>query len=233
MIGRQELGVGIKPCQINLAMRNERVVTVEKVELKGELIGGWYGQTDHQLRAFVDGEVIGTLTYSVYNDEPSVNFIEVDLAQRRKGIGSLLLKTLQAQFPDVQIHLGDVASPEGRCLINSLKFKVVETEYMEVARELEQVRATLKDYSERCASGMLTEDERAGWNDLHDRRDDLEKVLCMNEVTKRLICIDGDDQELLRGVISRKIVSNVGEVLKIEEVSERKDLTIGAMRMNA
>ena len=49
------------------------------------------------------GNVLGTLWFSVYHDEPAVKNIDVLPKYRRQGIGTALLKELQRLFPDQTI----------------------------------------------------------------------------------------------------------------------------------
>lgn len=97
-----------------------------------------------------------------------------------------MVKKLQSLFPLEAIHWG-FCSPDGWAFYNSLSFVEIETEYAVMDRELAEIKAKLEDYKTRHATKTLAMSEFDGWNDLHDRRDDLEREVGMESLYKRII----------------------------------------------
>lgn len=63
------------------------------------------------------GRVLGKVSISDYNGEPSVNMIEVSPTARRKGVGLQLLQAAQERYPEKSLQVqGDFATEAGQGL---------------------------------------------------------------------------------------------------------------------
>lgn len=103
-------------------------------------------QQDAILRA-VDGDnnLLGSLSFSVYEGIPSVQMLDVFPAYQRKGIATALLKELQNQFPNETIELG-MSSGEGSKLLKSINFKYTPNqEYSKLSQELNEVNKRIEE----------------------------------------------------------------------------------------
>ena len=71
----------------------------ESIEFKDEYVNYYSGQYDYRINAIENGEVLGYIDYTDYNDEISIKYIEVNPKHRRKGIGEQLVLQLQKKYP--------------------------------------------------------------------------------------------------------------------------------------
>lgn len=134
------------------------------------------GQDDYLLQGIVDGEVIGDISYSVFEDKVYVNMIEVH--SKRNGYGKELLRYLQGLFPETEINFG-ILTTEGNALIDSLEFSKSPSMYYEKFKELEILRGQLD-------AALETEDFQY-MNDIRDKIDDLEDELYDNSPYIKII----------------------------------------------
>lgn len=140
-----------------------------------ESVGYQNGQHDMVLVAYLDGEMVGSLDYSVYLGIPHIKMLEVKKDFRRMGIGTKLLKQLQNMFPEEEIDLG-MLTPDGTKLMQTIKrdfqenpsYRETKERYEDVRSEIQRIMAKIdrKDYSE---ANKL--------NDLHDEEYELEQLL--------------------------------------------------------
>lgn len=140
-----------------------------------ESVGYQNGQHDMVLVAYLDGEMVGSLDYSVYLGIPHIKMLEVKKDFRRMGIGTKLLKQLQNMFPEEEIDLGMLTS-DGTKLMQTIKrdfqenpsYRETKERYEDVRSEIQRIMAKIdrKDYSE---ANKL--------NDLHDEEYELEQLL--------------------------------------------------------
>lgn len=78
----------------------------EQIKITQEHMGFHHGQHDFVIYAQKDGETIGKLKFSEFEDIPQINWIEVDDKYKRKGIGSRLVKHLADQYGYDKIKWG-------------------------------------------------------------------------------------------------------------------------------
>lgn len=140
-----------------------------------ESVGYQNGQHDMVLVAYLDGEMVGSLDYSVYLGIPHIKMLEVKKDFRRMGVGTKLLKQLQNMFPKEEIDLGMLTS-DGTKLMQTIKrdfqenpsYKKAKERYEDVRSEIQRIMAKIdrKNYSE---ANKL--------NDLHDEEYELEQLL--------------------------------------------------------
>lgn len=146
-----------------------------KLTFSDESVGYQNGQHDMVLVAYLDGEMVGSLDYSIYGGIPHIKMLEVKKEFRRMGIGTKLLKQLQNMFPEEEIDLG-MLTPDGTKLMQTIKrdfkenpsYKKTKERYEEVKSEIQRIMAKIdkKDYSE---ANKL--------NGLHDEEYELEQLL--------------------------------------------------------
>lgn len=101
------------PCIADYGKRQQTVWAPDNYEIKesipglmfrSECRGAHHGQSDMTLFAELNGEVVGRIEYSVFDDQPQVQWIKVQPAYRRKGIATALAKQLQAEYPATEIE---------------------------------------------------------------------------------------------------------------------------------
>lgn len=80
------------------------------------------GQDEHkyQLVAHNDVDVFGFVSYTVFEGDVHIDFIEVDEKVRRRGIGTRLISRLEEENPDSKINWG-YTSREGDALKESIE----------------------------------------------------------------------------------------------------------------
>jgi GNAT superfamily N-acetyltransferase len=93
------------------------------LEFRNENRGAHNDQSDMTLFAYLpSGKYVGRLEYSVYQDEPHIQYIEVQKPLRRKGYGKAMMLELQRQFPDVEIDTG-MSTEDGTAMLEKMKTK--------------------------------------------------------------------------------------------------------------
>lgn len=101
---------------------------------------GYRDQQDLQLVATRDGQYVGHIDYAVWQDEVSVQMISVPESQRRKGIGTALVRELQRQYPDVEINMG-MLTDDGSKLLATIPRRIVPNdEYQRLATRLAKLQ---------------------------------------------------------------------------------------------
>jgi hypothetical protein len=97
------------------------------------------------MTASIDNDDVGTLEFSVFNEEPYVNMIKVKENYRRQGIATGLIKELQRKFPDTEIHMG-MSTIDGSKLLESLPSKFIPNEhYNELLSEKNKLETRIKE----------------------------------------------------------------------------------------
>lgn len=167
------------------------------LEFQTSMRGHHHGQSDLTLIASIDGQIAGKIEYSVYNDVPSVQYIEVSPEFRRQKIGTKLMQKLQAEFPDVEIEVGGL-TPDGAALYKSLPKEITPVpEVVSMRKELEAINLKLAEYQKMADSywaGDKTNDKRmeflnaiSNWDDLRNQAEELEDKLRGTKETLTLI----------------------------------------------
>jgi ADP-ribose pyrophosphatase YjhB (NUDIX family) len=195
------------------------------VEFKEEVRGAHSGQTDMTLRALVNGQQVGYVDYSVYQDEPSVQYLEV--SEKRQGYGTLLLKKLQSMFPDTEIALG-MTTDDGTKLVESLKFEEKPTEYAEKIRELEQLIPE-RDRLQKMADDFFdqenhSDEEKKAFTAemekltvIHDRIWELEQETYGKSPTKQLIAAKTSPQVIDKLVTMHDQIKDLPGRLRVSQ----------------
>ena len=62
-----------------------------------ECIGASHGQTDCVLKAYFEERIVGYISYSIFQGETHVKYIEVAEDMKRQGIASQLAKALEEE----------------------------------------------------------------------------------------------------------------------------------------
>ena len=119
-----------------------KIYKISQVEYHDEALDFYRGQANNRLKAFKNEKVVGWIDYSVFNDEIFINHIKV--LEKRKGIGSNLLKKLQELYPENELQMGGMTE-EGHELWKSLEKRTVENEeYAKLIKEKEELERRLK-----------------------------------------------------------------------------------------
>jgi GNAT superfamily N-acetyltransferase len=161
--------------------------------------GFYSGQQDLTMNFKVGGTLVGWIDYSVYEDEVHVQMIKVRPEHRRQGFGTMMLRQLQAQYPETEIELG-MLTPDGAALIAAVpKKEVPNGDVAEKKAEIEALEAKLahyhdlhndlmshvgeEDFEQRREDFLKQVDD---WNDIHDRISDLEQEIGYKNPVKRI-----------------------------------------------
>lgn len=185
------------------------------MEIKTENTACYSGQSNFTATASEAGQYLGHLDYVIFEEKPSMAFIEVDVASRRQGIGRLLLQHLQAKFPDQEIDFG-MRTDDGHELLSAstriepvpaviaLKAKQIEVqkELDELNRKSDAFQALLNPSPEQCQEHRnwfagIGED----WNKLHDTAYELEMLLDRGagmSDTRIMVILDGPAVEVAK-----------------------------------
>lgn len=140
-----------------------------------ESVGYQNGQHDMVLVAYLDGEMVGSLDYSIYGGIPHIKMLEVKKDFRRMGIGTKLLKQLQNMFPEEEIDLG-MLTPDGTKLMQTIKRDFQENpSYRETKERYEDVRSEIQRIMAKIDRKNYSEVNKL--NDLHDEEYELEQLL--------------------------------------------------------
>lgn len=113
-----------------------------------------HGQHDLTLWATVDGKRVGKIDYSVYEDDPQIQMIEVNPSARRMGVGTKLLYELQKGYPDKEIDWGSLTT-DGVELRNRINFVKQPSESIDEFNNLHQLQAQAKKYESFVATNWI------------------------------------------------------------------------------
>lgn len=156
------------------------------VEIRQDHIDCHSGQTDWELWARINDELVGVLEYSEFEGVPKVTNIYMAREARRHGIATELVLNLQELYPDHAIEWNYSVTKAGSNFYAALpKENVPIEEVLSGQQQLAEVKSTLEDYArqakELLEDGQPTSEQlekhhqaTANWNDLHDLHDDLE-----------------------------------------------------------
>lgn len=132
-----------------------------------------------------EGKTLAYLDFSDFENEPHVQFIWVDPAQRGNGLGAALVRHLQSLYPDTEIDFGGLTD-DGVKLLSSLKFKTVEDPQLaKMFRFLDRVKAQLRTLAALPPEDQITRGTE--WNRLHDIESQLEQQLWGKAPTKKIV----------------------------------------------
>jgi predicted GNAT family acetyltransferase len=103
-----------------------------------ELTGAHHGQKDLVLSAKRKDETIGYIEYSEFEGDPHISHVFVGEGERKKGVGSDLIKKLQEDYPNKEIKWG-MLTPEGTALKAKLDKETGEVKQVKGEKKKYQV----------------------------------------------------------------------------------------------
>ena len=108
-----------------------------------------YGDELHcRMTVSEDGKDIGYLDFSVYEDTPYIQMINVKEPYRRKGYATKMIKQLQKEYPNSEIDFG-MTTDDGTKLVNSLPFDTkVNIEYDKKVKQAKKLKKWLDEFKE-------------------------------------------------------------------------------------
>lgn len=80
----------------------ENDIKNNKISFEHEHLDHYDGQDNYELGIYEDGEVMGYVDYTIYNNEITVSDILVRPNRRREGFGSMLIKKMKELHPDAK-----------------------------------------------------------------------------------------------------------------------------------
>lgn len=156
------------------------------------------GQMNCTLQALVAGKYAGHIDYSVWQDDVSIQMIEVPKL-KRKGIATALLKELQRMYPETEINWG-MMTDDGSKLYDRTNFTtIVNPEIQAKIEKLDAIKAEMKQIESQWETwGELPDDQKEAvrsemeglshrWNEMCDQEWDLEQELRDAKPVKKLI----------------------------------------------
>lgn len=153
------------------------------IEITRHYVDYYCGQHDYRLIAKRDGETVGSLDFSIFEDVPYVKMIEA--FKPRSRIGSQLVLHLQEAYPETPIQFGNLTE-DGAALLDSFEWNIVpNAEYHSAKRELEALEQRLSYLTEKSETLNLSDqrereaflEESSDWNEVGDRADEIREVL--------------------------------------------------------
>uniref|UniRef100_UPI003F494BFA GNAT family N-acetyltransferase n=1 Tax=Cupriavidus taiwanensis TaxID=164546 RepID=UPI003F494BFA len=156
--------------------------------------GTHHGQDDYTVVASIGDVRVGHLDYSYYQGVPSIAFIEVSPAHRRRGIATALAQALQAAHPQQEIEFG-MLTADGAAWRRSLTMVSIPDQVVaEANAELELSRREREALLSKVELGERADFDRI--NALHDRIDEIEQELFGKSAVKQLIAITNDESNM-------------------------------------
>ena len=157
---------------------------MQNFEITFEHLNSSCGQHDWIAQAFLDGQVVGYVSFVEYDGTPYVQMVWVGEEYRRQGVATRLLTQLQCRYTGVTIDFG-MTTEAGDVLLQSMPWIVVpNTERQRIVDELRSIEMTIGSYNdlwEEAASlgtsGELLLEKTSDWNDLSDKAEDLAREL--------------------------------------------------------
>lgn len=168
-------------------------ISQNTVTIRTESLGNHHGQSDLLMIASINNINVGTLEFSIFNDEPYVNMIKVKDQYKRQGIGTMLIKELQRKFPETEIHMG-MSTEEGSKFLESIPKKFtpnehynkLESEKIKLQTKMDEISSFLDASDPKTQrSEMLTKGEE--WNNIRDRIYDIEQEIQGQKTGKNII----------------------------------------------
>jgi GNAT superfamily N-acetyltransferase len=71
-----------------------------KITFQHEHLDYYDGQNNYELGIYEDGEIMGYVTYVIYENEITISDILVRPERRREGFGSMLVKKMKKLHPE-------------------------------------------------------------------------------------------------------------------------------------
>lgn len=136
-------------------------------DLGGDIVsrstGAYSGQVNMRSEYSEDGDTLGYVDWTIYDDTPSISYIETAEGYRRRGIARRLLQDIQRQYPDMPINFG-YTTEDGTKLLEDITYDVVDEEIKSKQEELQQKRDRLAEieatWNDDAAVDAMTEEEK-------------------------------------------------------------------------
>jgi len=126
----------------------------EETRILDEALDSHNGQIDMLMQA-VRGELtVGTIRYSIFEERPHINMIEVLEDYRRQGIATQMLRYLQGQYPNEEIEWGYLTE-DGSALYRAVVDEQPNPEYQKVKTDLEDITRLYDGYVQRMDNGGI------------------------------------------------------------------------------
>jgi len=149
------------------------------LSFRTESMGYHNGQSDLRLVAELNGEMVGKMDYSVYNDIPYIQWIEVmDKNKKRSGIGKQMIKRLQQEYPDTEINVGGTTDLGSKFFDSLPKIFDKDTNYGVLIKKLQSLKHAEKkliSYVEK--TGNVSEKLTNLFNKIYDEMWETENKL--------------------------------------------------------
>jgi murein DD-endopeptidase MepM/ murein hydrolase activator NlpD/ribosomal protein S18 acetylase RimI-like enzyme len=129
------------------------------------------GQVNMRSDYKMGDNVLGYVDWTIYNDKPSISYIEVDKDYRRQGIARKLLQDIQRQYPDTEIDFG-MTTEDGTALVDSITYDVEDEDTKNKLEVLESKRAEIADLEKKLNSDEITDEEAQSYGDQWDKLND-------------------------------------------------------------
>ena len=154
-----------------------------------------HGQLDVIMTAYNGETPVGFIKYSLFEDVPLIDLIEVMPSYRRQGIATKLLQHLQAQYPTAEIKWG-LLTEDGKALYEAVTYSFDSEEYTSLKQDLDKTNEGLAAFDKRIANGEeLSETETAFASDLSTLKDNIEKRLDETRPVHTFIRLPKDNEQ--------------------------------------
>lgn len=166
----------------------------EEIRILDEVTDSHHGQLDMVMTAYMGETPVGSMQYSLYENEPHIAMIEVLPEYRRRGIATRMLRNLQAQYPETEIAWG-MLTGDGKALYDALTYSVENEEYTRRKNDLDEITAKYNQYEQRLDNGgILSPMEGDDMNELSDIQYRLEQELSELEPTKTFVRLSDEEE---------------------------------------
>ena len=172
-----------------------------------------YGGEAFMVMSAMDGnKVAGTIEYSVYEDTPAIQMIEVAEGYKRKGVATKMLQALQREYKDTEIQFG-YTTEDGEKLLKAISYEVPNKAVINYNKKLRRLETELDGYQktlddvwnkvEENPSYEFTDKDRSiietvgdKWNETSDAIHALKRNRILGSETKTLIKLDSPTSDL-------------------------------------
>lgn len=184
------------------------------------------GQIDLLLQAYAGDERVGYARYSIFEDIPCLNYIEVREHHRRKGIATLMVQFLARRFPDTEIVWG-YTTENGTAFKEAVTYSIQNQEYTEIKKRLDEIYDEISEYESDMENDKYSDIVHDLWNDLHDEKQRLEVELYGLQPVKTYIKLNeikGSESEIdeadgSSGIITSDEEADVSDKPSSEDIS--------------
>lgn len=133
---------------INDILKNAGVKLNESLDFYTSVKDSYGDELHCRMTVSEDGKNIGYLDFSVYEDTPYIQMINVKEPYRRKGYATQMIKQLQKEYPNSEINFG-MTTDDGTKLVNSLPFDTkVNIEYDKKVKQAKKLKKWLDEFKE-------------------------------------------------------------------------------------